>query len=153
MKPVIVGMNNPYSVDPKYALYPHPTGSAGHRLFEMLRAAGNRMNIKVTPLKYVDAFDRINLLNETKWDPAKAKSLSPAVLAYLKGRTVVLCGKSSANILGMQKVDFGTTPKFDTYWDFSYYVIPHPSGLCREYNDPATVRSVGDLLLELYVRS
>lgn len=153
MKPVIVGMNNPYSDDPKYALYPHPRASAGHRLFEMLRMAGARKGVEVTSLTYVDAFDRVNLLNETRWDPAKASRSAPETLKLLRNRKVVLCGKSSAKILGIKRADFNLALQYNTSWDFNYVVIPHPSGLCREYNIAETVQRVGDLLLELYIRS
>jgi hypothetical protein len=135
VKPIIVGMNNPHSIEPRDALIPSPVGSAGYRIYEMLRAAGTREGVGISHVSYMDRFDRINMLNSSLW------------------RIVVLCGKSVATTLsdGLKGLSFNINVR--THRDFQYYLIPHPSGLCREYNDPAMVRRVGELLLELYIRS
>ena len=150
MKPVLLGMNNPHSASPVHALYPTPIGATGHRIFEMLREAARRSNVKVTSIGYIEAFDRINLLNAVRGDPKEAKENVHNGLPLLKNRKVVVLGRKTAFAVGIKR-PFNT--HFFDHIDFKYCLIPHPSGLCREYNDPAVVRRIGDLLFDLYIES
>ena len=151
MKPVVIGMNNPYSNDPRYALYPHPQKSAGYRLYDMLRQAAYRENMMVSLVNYVDRFDRFNLVTGEEWNVKEAALGAQSLLGTLQDRKVVICGKAVAKAFDLKQPDFSLQKKHQH--GFDYWVIPHPSGLCREYNDPFTVRRVGDLLLALYVGS
>lgn len=151
MKPVVVGMNNPYSNDQRYALFPHPQKSAGYRLFEMLRQAAYRKNMVVSPLEYANCFERYNLVTGKEWDARAAVFGAQSLLSNLQNRKVVICGKAVAKAFDLKKPDFSLYKRHQH--GFDYWIIPHPSGLCREYNDPFNVSRVGDLLLELYKES
>ena len=55
-RPLLVGLHNPLSPEPKYALYPRPEGCTGWRLLRMLGPA-------FTERDYLRAFDRVDLLD------------------------------------------------------------------------------------------
>lgn len=164
--PVLVGMNNPYSDDPKFDLYPAPNHSAGGRLFSILfdaatrypraRVLGQRVAIErdlfLTRNSYRTAFDRVNVLHARKWSVGLARVAAADLKQVLRGRTVVVVGVKTLEVLGLARPSDWCVWSDDTLWA-TYALIPHPSGLCREYNDPVLYRRVGDLLLDLFMNS
>jgi hypothetical protein len=139
-RPVLLAMNNPIAGDPRYALYPHPRGCAGERLFRMLAAEAYAAAELVTPRQYVRAFDRRN------------------VLPGLAGRRVVVLGVQTLAALGWARGEWGvwlwSSPGLlDDHLGTDYCCLPHPSGRCREYNDPTMVALAGRILLGEYRRS
>lgn len=149
MKPVLLGMNNPYSYDDYYALYPEPENSAGARLCAMFLAAGERAGYPVTRQNYIDGFERRNLVRGDEWSMTRAKAAALPLFPLLQGKKVVICGKSV--LKAMELRDHGWLTWSNRARDpVDYINIPHPSGLCREYNNLAMVNQVGDLLLSLY---
>jgi hypothetical protein len=81
MKPLLVGEDNPYSVDDpvrsqRYALYPLPQNSAGGRLCALVMA--------LTIKEYIGKFDRANLC-DGRWSMKKAR-LRAALLLHDRGR-------------------------------------------------------------------
>jgi hypothetical protein len=97
VKPILIGMNNPLSMDSKYALYPLPKGSAGGHLWQMLWEEA-----RVTPRQYINAFERMNLLvgecpgsspaprkqvNRSSWGPGSASIWAPVPWSVACWRT------------------------------------------------------------------
>lgn len=146
-KPVIIGMNNPRNGDPKFALYPHPPGSAGGRLFAMLKEC--RPDVK--RIQYRDAFTRVNML-QGPWSVAKARLVGPVFRMLLSGsdRDVLVLGQGPWDALGLP-------PSQGPLWKLEldgvrWRLIPHPSGRNLWYNDEANRRLVGMILEELMPR-
>lgn len=170
-KPVLLGMNNPISTDPRHALYPAPARCTGHRIFEML--AASRARRSAAPLmrhEYLDAFDRLNLVEGQQWSSAAAKERAELVRRTYAGRTIVVFGAETWHVLNLVEVEwlgrvhspglqfqpfpheYGSLSQVvgevtrvnSTWWRF-----PHPSGLNRWYNDEANYRAAGDLLCKI----
>lgn len=146
MKPVLVGMNNPFSADPRLALFPAPAGVTGHRIFQMLQEVGAVKNRK----EYIDGFDRRNVINSVTWDKKAARAAGPALWASLDGRTVALLGREVVDVV------CPLTPKLEPLeWHVPLgsilkdggparvCYIPHPSGLNHWYNNRANWVAVG----------
>lgn len=139
MKIVLVGMNNPYGADPKYALYPMPATSAGGRLFKMLRAASDG---DLGMSEYARIFDRINLVSGD-WDRrlAEAKATDLVINGNYARRRVVLLGQEVKN--AFLKTSTIALPESHARWQYCsrsgaerWATLPHPSGRCRDWNDP-----------------
>lgn len=141
MKPVILGMTNPYGADPRMALYPHPSTSAGGRL---LKFSGLQ---KAT---YLSAFDRRNVMTGT-WVMSEARKLQPALREELAGRTVVLLGAPVNSIMRggtphELAPPFRWTPDGRGGWMAK---VPHPSGLNPFFNNPLHQHLLAIFLEEL----
>jgi hypothetical protein len=153
MRPVLVGMNNPLSSDPKYALFPAPSGVTGHRIYQMLQDIGAVQFRK----EYIDAFDRRNVLNSRTWDKREARTAGPQLWRELSGRTVCLLGREVLAAIGLQQTmplewhgpdEFRTGPQPER-WCY----IPHPSGLNHWYNNSVCRLAVGLRLEQLLEES
>lgn len=125
MKPVLVGELNPYGGDDYYALYPAPDGCSGHRLCQLV--LGMHRSV------YLETFERVNLCRG-KWSVKDARIAAKRLTDA--GRYCVLLGKK-------------VSTAFDTPFDVfeaqfldakdghgGLLVLPHPSGLCRMWNEP-----------------
>ncbi len=148
MRPILLGMNNPQSAKPSDALYPHPVGCAGWRVLEMLR----RRVPEATVQDYLVAFDRRNLLNATVWNGAEAKLSADEFVRTerkLAGRTVVTLGDKVRSLLGLEKDLIHPHERSGVI----YRQLPHPSGLCRWYNEPQCLELTSLLLEDLYRKS
>lgn len=152
-RPVLLAMNNPQSILPEHALYPHPEGVAGHRLYEMLRDSAAEQGLPVSRVNYLERFDRRNLLNALQWNTAEAYRRAGVVLEAVRGRNVIVLGVRTLRALRLSRPGgsstWGRWRRVDRL-DLNYCLLPHPSGRCREYNDPDMRRKTGDLLLKLY---
>jgi hypothetical protein len=122
---LMVGEANPYSPDPSLALHPDPPNAAGGRLMRLLG---------LPRLQYM-AIARRNLCT-TRWSAAEA-SLSGACIAGEvaagKWRVVVCLGRRVAGTF------YPGAPAWSVYshGTCTFVLVPHPSGLCRVWNDPA----------------
>jgi len=146
-KPVIIGMNNPISADPKHALYPVPPGSAGGRLYAMLK---ERLP-NITMRQYRDGFSRVNLV-QGRWSLHKAKLVGPAFRELLSAseKDVLVLGNEAWDALGLPQ---SQGPLWKLELDgVRWRLIPHPSGRNRWYDDPANRIIVGMILEELIRR-
>jgi hypothetical protein len=131
MKPLLVGEDNPYSRDHRYALYPEPEHSAGGRLCRLIM----RLSVK----DYIRGFDRVNLC-AGEWSMREAKDHADCIMtdrimtnAILSNWTVVLLG---AKVTEAFKFDFKPFSSL-RYLDRAQIVIlPHPSGRNRVWNEP-----------------
>jgi hypothetical protein len=108
------------------ALSPDDPGSAGQRLFEM---SG------LSAFTYLNAFVRVNV---------EDRPLIPS------GARVIVLGREAWNLLGLilMKVNWFETVDLPVS-RMRLTLIPHPSGLCRLYNDPANRERVRKLFEEV----
>lgn len=145
---LIIGLDNPQSSDPRHALFPHPKGCAGHRLYNMILE--------------VDAyFDRAQYMSIPKSNlfpcgrmPTKQKKGNLTMAAQVliasvqdTDKKVVLLGNEVRNAV------FGDTlgktwpmAKFTTLHGARFAWIPHPSGRNPFYNDTRNRRKIGRFL-------
>mgnify|MGYP007083431842 CR=1 FL=1 len=152
VKPLLLGMNNPLSDDPKYDLYPYPEGSAGYRLWKMIPGDVWRRD-------YLGSFDRRNLLRAREWNQRAAREAARALMPELHGRLVLVLGTQVRAALGLPpaeplarmlaEVDCSPTRADALRIKFEWIAIPHPSGRNLWYNDPTNMRAVGELLISL----
>ena len=148
-RPVLIGMNNPISSLPEHALYPHPVGCAGWRLWKMLNeeTGASRLDYRMT-------FERVNVLNGSKWIKAAARESAQHLLTRYSGRTMLLMGRDVARAFGVpdllpldcQWIVASLVPRILT----CVYLVPHPSGRNLWYNDDVNRRMVSALLGRLY---
>lgn len=135
---LLVGEVDPHSSDPRMALHVEPAGAAGSRLARILG---------LSPQQYLDAFDRANLCGGG-WDGRVARAAADAVFAERAGRTsVVLLGARVCRAFGVAFEPFTafemTRVLGGRTLTLRGCVLPHPSGRCRVWNDPASaVRAV-----------
>ncbi len=117
MKPLLVGELNPYGADPRYALFPYPERSAGGRLCHKILATHRA--------DYLRSFDRVNLCTG-KWTVAAARERATELRCA--PRPTILLGVKVCNAFGVAFHPFEVVD--------GYLVLPHPSGLCRLWNEP-----------------
>jgi hypothetical protein len=139
-------MNNPLSSDPRHALYPHPVGCTGWRIWQMLRSRTG-----ATRDQYLETFDRRNLLCARSWSASEARAAAQQALTELRGCVVVVLGEQTREALGHPRRPHVLPHRDDGGTEWRY--LPHPSGRCRWYNDPVSRTMVSLLLEELYMRS
>lgn len=144
-KIVLLGMNNPLSADPRMALWPHPPGVTGHRIWKMIN-----MRLSCSTEQYKEAFDRQNILDSQEWMVREARLAAPQVWERLQGRYVIVLGREAADVLDLQFDDWILENQKD---DVTYRMLPHPSGLNRWYNESINLNLAAVLLEEMYLRS
>ena len=147
MKPVIIGMNNPYGADPRFALYPLPVGSAGGRLYGMLQEATG-----IGRQAYLETFERVNLV-DGPWKAAAARERAAQLRPWLIGRHVILLGRAVQAAFGIDADPLAEVvrtisviPRFETV----YHAVPHPSGRNLWYNNPANREAAKALLARVH---
>ena len=138
---VILGMNNPHSARQDTALLPWPRGCAGWRLWKMANEVCG-----VSRAEYCRLTDRRNLLDARTWDARRASERVEDVGTTLQGRRVVVLGRTLARLMWLPETTPATWQRGGRF-DFEWAYLPHPSGLCRDYNDQ-TMRLAAGLLLE-----
>lgn len=142
-------MNNPYGVEPEYALYPLPVRATGHRIWQMIYDKNPDCQMS----DYRDAFDRRNLL-VGEWSDERARVTASNIiqLGEWKERTVVLFGAKVRDAFRLPKTPCGSDNQLDLVDNkFTYFHwVPHPSGLNQWYNKEENRDAVADLLARLY---
>lgn len=132
-KLLLVGEANPLSRDRAKALWPYP-GSAGGRFAAMLG---------LDPDTYLRHFERVNLYVRPpkRWNRKKARERAWAITVKYRGYDVFLLGQRVADAFLMTKRHFSLWKRYPYFggsrWH-TYMLLPHPSGRCRTWNDPAT---------------
>ena len=144
-KVVLLGLNNPLSERPEMALWPHPAGCTGHRIWRMIN-----LRMPCSPEEYKVGFDRMNILNSREWIPREARLAAPEIWESLRGRTVIILGREGADVLGLDYPDWVLESEQD---GVRFRVLPHPSGLNRWYNDHINLNLAAVLLEEMYLVS
>lgn len=132
--PLLVGEANPYGADPRYALYCDPPQSAGARLQRLIMALKKKT--------YLSSFERVNLC-PVQWSTATARARA----ADLRGqaaaeRVIVLFGRKVAEAFGKRT----TATSWAWYPDEHLLCLPHPSGLCRAWDDEGACERARELL-------
>lgn len=162
---LIVGEDNPQSSRPEHALFCAPDGVAGHRL---------QSKIFAIPRAAYLAIWRTNLCSPT-WDLRAARERARELLAPVKlhdggqappWNVVGLLGAKVAEV-AMEAIDHPhpikpferrpwtfaiddqTEPKRWMAHSGDMVYIPHPSGRCRAWNDPASVHKVRAIMAEV----
>lgn len=148
MKPLLVGEANPYGDSPRRALWPYPPRSAGARLCRNILGLGVR--------DYLRKFDRVNLCSR-EWDAKLAAETAagliltdqPKILMgakvcrafcvafYAFTKLTPVAVRPIPSTLELVNVDCG-----------ALYIIPHPSGLNRFWNEPASIPMTRKFLAE-----
>jgi len=117
-KPLLVGELNPYGADPEFALYPAPDGCSGHRLCCLILGMQRRA--------YLDSFDRVNLCSD-KWSLKQARQAAYDLFSPQPERRFILLGSKVCSAFGVDFKPFVRSEEF--------LILPHPSGLCRLWNE------------------
>lgn len=144
---LLLGEDNPQSSEPEHALYDYPEGCAGHRLRSRIFGLSSAAYL---------ALWRTNLCNPT-WSTPAARERAKQLLELKTAPwdTIVLLGSKVAKIVGYpQMPPFSSCrlrldtdgARFDRFGDafapepgeHQLIYLPHPSGRCREWNDPAS---------------
>lgn len=112
--PLLLGLDNPHSDNPRAALLPRPAGSAGHRLFLMSGLSWR---------EYRRSFERANACD--------IKSLR-----ILEDRYVVVLGRDAWRVIIAGAGVFFEERLFPELRSV-IILVPHPSGRNRFYNEPA----------------
>lgn len=128
----LIGEQNPYGNDPRFALYPRPKRAAGARLCTALG---------LTAHEYLRRFERRNLLGPVKWSAPVARAAAQVLLgeaatagALLGGHvSLVLCGAKVSAAFGLPFAPLAQVHALvpDRVQGL---VVPHPSGLSRLWN-------------------
>ncbi len=137
MKPLLVGELNPYGADPRYALFPYPERSAGGRLCHKI--------LQTHRADYLRRFDRVNLCTGS-WSLKEARLRAYTLWQERQqpgndGKLILLGTKVAAAFAHHLTGDFGRP--FETV-GAQVLVLPHPSGLCRLWNEPGAYERARD---------
>lgn len=142
MRPIIVGEAPSKNQDPERPI----EGRIGKRL---------ALFANLSYEAYLEHFERVNLLHLRQDDGTKfifdnvaaAEEAKRLRQAWDYGRQVLLLGNRVAKAFGVQG------PCFERLvYDHDFYIVPHPSGLNRFYNDPAN-RHQARAFLSQFVRA
>lgn len=158
IRPLLVGEDNPYGTDPRYALYPAPDQSAGARLCKIITGFSLKDKLPgVAVRQYIKNFERANLC-ERKWSMREARDR-----AYELRRTrasanpvpIVLCGAKVSDAFGVDYVPFEISDRFTpaglpdgSQRVLRFVVLPHPSGRNRLWNTSDAVARARAVLYE-----
>ena len=124
-KPLLVGEANPYDTNPGYALLPFPVNSSGWRLC--------RKVLEMDYREYLRIFNRTNLCSRN-WSVRTARERAEKIRGEYDG-PVILLGAKVCLAFGIPYVPFAIQTSVLGRCR-AIGVLPHPSGLCRVWNDP-----------------
>lgn len=166
MKPLLIGLQNPYSPEPRNALVPFPSRSAGGRLWSVLNALPTTAHQGLDAWKaaverdiYAKSFSRYNLLPPDEQPTRKncRKAAAEMLPLIAEGSLVILLGIdvltafSSALCKGHKRLEHDEVlrPVFihpQVVGGVTWRLLPHPSGRSILFNDPIT-RTLAGLAL------
>lgn len=134
---VLVGELNPYGIDPKYALFDLPQRASGHRLRTLVLGVERRTYM---------SFKRHNLCTGSYSKREAEQEAGRLYLEVYDSRKVsdavfVLLGRKVATAFGCGSMNPFTR-------EGRWVLLPHPSGLCREWNVPGAYARAQDVLRE-----
>jgi hypothetical protein len=146
---LFVGELNPFGADPRYALYHLPRKSSGNRL---------RCVLGLTDLEYHKLLDKANLC-DGKWSSSAARErLVELVDSRGPGGVVVLLGARVRGVARCIAREYGADLELLPFSGLEVgegdrrrvlVSLPHPSGLCRLWNEPGAVTRARRLLTVL----
>lgn len=154
---LFVGLDNPQSSDPRYALFPRPANCAGANLLKMMRMA----DTEFTERQYIN-IPKTNLFPVGRWPTVGGKSSWIVAAARLlveqlvgSGSHVVLFGSDvrdaviSSALLTKPPKEMEWVRNVENSRGFNLCWLPHPSGRNRWYNARGRKKRVGSFLLEV----
>jgi hypothetical protein len=131
---LLLGEDNPVSSEPEFQLYSRPNNCAGHRLQERV--------LELPESEYL-AIWRSNLCTP-RWNQEQAMKRVWVLLGDIAPwSTIVLLGRKVADTFSVSCRLQGRMIPFDTASIdtggrmFRLIALPHPSGRCQAWNDPA----------------
>lgn len=144
-RPLLLGEHNPYSTDPRAALFPRPRRSAGGRLCLMI--------LGMRPTAYLAAFRREDLIQSPErkinWSRPVAMAAADALLGPSLEHVaapIVALGEKVAHALRLDYEPFKVRHRAGQP---PILVLPHPSWRSRAWNDPAAIRRARQLVAHL----
>lgn len=142
VKPLLVGEDNPYGKDPRYALYPQPEYSTGARLCGLIM----QLSIK----EYIRDFDRVNLCSG-KWSMKEARGKASDLLFQREHpSTFVLLGSKVSAAFRLAFEPYTIRTHVD-YAGSLFVCLPHPSGLNRLWNEHGSYERARETLRQAKV--
>jgi hypothetical protein len=127
VRPLLIGEDNPYGSDPRFALYPRPTFSAGGRLCHRI--------LRLTEKEYIRDFERVNLCGG-KWSMKEARKKAEELSnTRPPDAPFVLLGTKVAKAFGARFEPFTFAAQLlGEGVHRPLIILPHPSGLNRLWN-------------------
>jgi hypothetical protein len=148
---LIVGLDNPQSSDPRYALFPHPSGCAGHRLMSMMQEVSEQIRQRDyinIPKSNLFSCGRMPKKNKNGFLLMAATTLTMSMEG--SNQKVILLGNEVRNaVLGKKIGESLREMTFVKLLGCQYAWIPHPSGRNQYYNDTRRRRKIGRFLVEV----
>lgn len=156
-KPLLIGLDNPHSHDPRHALYPYPEHMSGGRIVKLID------DVTVDPYTmrmYLRDFRRTNIYPTRRAAEGRGRTKHDLdafaqiiILADIIDATDVV-------MFGQRVVDaFNSMYEEELTWLNSlivagsphrrFWALPHPSGRNYWYNDADNRRAAGELLAAL----
>lgn len=131
---VLVGELNPHGGHPDNALVDYPPGCSGDRLRRLVLGVPE-------DVYYGPRFARHNLCRG-RWSLPAARQEAAVIVARHERAKFILLGDKVARgfaVKGGERI-----PPLTIYWN--YLTLPHPSGLNRQWQNPAVLPYVRELL-------
>jgi len=138
---LLVGELNPFGADPYYALYFLPRTSSGNRL---------RRILGLSDVDYMRRCSRVNLCDR-RWDLKAARDRVALLLAERSETVFVMLGakvRQAANHLPASPFTMFSLC-LASGGRRHLVSLPHPSGLCREWDKPGAVERARELLRQV----
>jgi hypothetical protein len=139
---ILVGELNPYGADPRHALFCEPPNSAGGRMQRLVCGLSRREYLKLS---------RVNLC-VGRWSARYARESADKVLRRPEScDPIVMLGRKVAKAFADASNELEVSPfcgGFDGRWGNHLISLPHPSGLCRAWNEPGAFGRARELLRE-----
>lgn len=149
MKALLVGEDNPYGADPRYALWCQPRHSAGGRLCYDVLGVKDQVD-------YVRRFDRANLCS-AKWSMPEARSRADQLCSGPHAVHVLLGSKVSRAYgyafkpftIERRMTNAAVTTLLNVpHKEWTFVMLPHPSGRNRMWNEPGAIEKARSVLKE-----
>jgi hypothetical protein len=140
MRTLLVGEDNPLSIDPRHALYPFPPNCTGHRLcYRIMGLQGS---------EYIRLFDRVNLC-EGKWSAPAARTMALKLRHDRRSddsnpARFVLLGAKATSAFNLDFVPFYVESGIGE----RFIILPHPSGRNRAWQEPGAFERARKLLVD-----
>lgn len=147
MSILLVGLDNPLSSDPRYALHPIPSTSTGGRIIAMINDVG-----KITTGEY-HSIPKVNLFPVGPMPKIKGKAYATANASSMvasmngSGRRVILLGNQVRDAFAFAATISDKPMIFEDTGGTNYAWIPHPSGRNLYYSNIRAKRKVGRFLV------
>lgn len=133
---LLVGEHNPYGADLSNQLVCWPEGCAGHRLQSKI--------LGISDKEYLGIW-RTNLCGGRGWIMADARARVKELISGIPPwKTIVLLGRKVAAAFGVGEVK--PFQMVQEIGGLTLLLLPHPSGLCREWYKPGAIQKARGLL-------